>query len=243
MTKPRPFAKAGTVPGSSMTSVHGRTFVAITPNEVLLTTLSSARLSSYLQASEDDLSAALDLYVWNSQASAAFLEVLGILEVVVRNAWHMSLEVMSINQGGDARWYENGSGFLNKFSMKDIEEATGRLMNRHKNLSSNRIVSELNFGFWRFLFAKQYRTTLWPLAGKHAFPNLEPSQIRELSHAMGQLHNLRNRIAHHEPIHRRNLEKDFSECLWIIGGVCQVTKAWVESNSRVTEVLRNRPFR
>lgn len=188
MTKPRPFANAGTVPGSSMTSVHGRTFVAITPKEVLLSTLSSARMSSYLQASEDDLSAALDLYVWNSQASAAFLEVLGILEVVVRNAWHMSLEVMSINQGGDARWFENGSGFLNKFSMKDIEEATGRLMNRHKNLSSNR-------------------------------------------------------IAHHEPIHRRNLEKDFSECLWIIGGVCQVTKAWVESNSRVTEVLRNRPFR
>ena len=217
--------------------------MAIAVEEVLLSTLSSARMSSYLQASENDLSSALDLYVWNSKASAALLEVLGVVEVVVRNAWHMSLEAMSLNKCGVTRWFENESGHLNRHSMRDIEEAKDRLIKRNKNLSSNQIVSELNFGFWRFLFAKQYRTTLWPLAGKYAFPNLEPSQIPELSHAMGQLHNLRNRIAHHEPIHQRNLEKDFSECLWIIGGVSEVTKEWVERNSRVAEILRNRPFR
>lgn len=105
----------------------------------------------------------------------------------------------------------------------------------------NQLVAELNFGFWRFLVAKQYRTTLWPLAGKYAFPNIDPSQIQELSTVMGRLHDLRNRIAHHEPIHMRNLDRDFADCLWVIGGVCLTTKQWVESNSRVAGVLQERP--
>jgi hypothetical protein len=210
--------------------------------DVLVSKLSVARISNYLYACDDDLSAAITLYVWNSQISAAFLEVLGVVEVVVRNAWHENLQKMSIGHCGVPRWIENRNGQLNKYSMRDIDEAITRLTKRNRNLNMDQIVAELNFGFWRFLFAKQYRTTLWPMAGKHAFPNLNASQIGELSNAMGQMHDLRNRIAHHEPIHRRNLEKDYSDCLWIIGGVCQVTRAWVESNARVPEILRNRPI-
>jgi hypothetical protein len=130
---------------------------------------------------------------------------------------------------------------LNEYSQRDIEQATMRLEARGRRGNLDQVVAELNFGFWRFLVAKQYRTTLWPLAGKHAFPNIDPAEIQRLSEAMGGLHDLRNRIAHHEPIHMRDLERDLADCLWVIGAVCMTTRGWVEKHSRVADVLRERP--
>jgi hypothetical protein len=69
--------------------------------DVLISKLSVARISNYLYACDDDLSAAITLYVWNSQISAAFLEVLGVVEVVVRNAWHQELTKLSLRLNGN----------------------------------------------------------------------------------------------------------------------------------------------
>lgn len=50
-------------------------------SEVILQRLGPDRLTSYLNDSDNDLERALDLYAWNSQIAAAFLEDLGRLEV------------------------------------------------------------------------------------------------------------------------------------------------------------------
>lgn len=210
-------------------------------NEVLLERLSRTRLRSYLIAADGDLSNALLLYLWNTQVSAAFLEVLSTVEIVMRNSWHRHLQNASREKTGSSIWHEGYRVPLNDYSQRDLQQARERLKARGKVVNSDQVVAELNFGFWRFLVAKQYRTTLWPLAGKYAFPNIDPSQIQELSTVMGRLHDLRNRIAHHEPIHMRNLERDLADCLWVIGGVCLTTRQWVESNSRVVGVLQERP--
>ena len=210
-------------------------------DEVIQTRLSPARLNSYLKMTSGDLSNALALYIWNSKASAAFLEVIGAVEVVVRNSWNKQLQEASFRRTGSPMWHEKSRMQLNEYSQRDIEQATMRLEARGSRGNLDQVVAELNFGFWRFLVAKQYRTTLWPLAGKYAFPNIDPSQIQELSTVMGRLHDLRNRIAHHEPIHMRNLDRDFADCLWVIGGVCLTTRQWVESNSGVAGVLQERP--
>ena len=210
-------------------------------DEVIQTRLSPARLNSYLKMTSDDLSNALALYIWNSKASAAFLEVIGAVEVVVRNSWNKQLQEASFRRTGSPMWHEKSRMQLNEYSQRDIEQATMRLEARGSRGNLDQVVAELNFGFWRFLVAKQYRTTLWPLAGTYAFPNIDPSQIQELSTVMGRLHDLRNRIAHHEPIHMRNLDRDFADCLWVIGGVCLTTRQWVESNSGVAGVLQERP--
>ena len=210
-------------------------------DEVLLERLSQTRLHSYLIVTDGDLSNALLLYLWNSQVSAAFLEVLSSVEIVVRNSWHRHLQNASKEKTGSSIWHEGYRVPLNGYSHRDLQQARERLKARGKVANSDQVVAELNFGFWRFLVAKQYRTTLWPLAGKYAFPNIDPSQIQELSTVMGRLHDLRNRIAHHEPIHMRNLNRDLADCLWVIGGVCPITKQWVQSNSRVEGVLQERP--
>ena len=215
--------------------------MALEVNEVIQTRLSPARLHSYLKMTNGDLSNALDLYIWNGKASAAFLEVIGAVEVVVRNSWNKQLQEASFRRTGSRIWHEMSRMQLNEYSQRDIEQATLRLEARGRRGNLDQVVAELNFGFWRFLVAKQYRTTLWPLAGKHAFPNIDPAEIQELSTAMGRLHDLRNRIAHHEPIHMRDLERDLADCLWVIGAVCMTTRGWVEKNSRVAGVLGERP--
>jgi hypothetical protein len=215
--------------------------VASEIDEVIQTRLSPARLNSYMKLTSGDLSNALTLYIWNSRASAAFLEVIGAVEVVVRNSWNKQLQEASFRKTGSPMWHEKSRMQLNEYSQRDIEQATMRLEARGRRGNLDQVVAELNFGFWRFLVAKQYRTTLWPLAGKHAFPNIDPAEIQELSTAMGRLHDLRNRIAHHEPIHMRDLEKDLADCLWVVGAVCMTTRGWVEKHSRVAGVLQERP--
>jgi hypothetical protein len=76
--------------------------VASEIDEVLLERLSHTRLRSYLIAADGDLSNALLLYLWNSQVSAAFLEVLSSVEIVVRNSWHRHLQNASKEKTGSS---------------------------------------------------------------------------------------------------------------------------------------------
>ncbi|MEV5440916.1 hypothetical protein AB0K80_33680 [Streptomyces sp. NPDC052682] len=60
-----------------------------------------------------------------------------------------------------------------------------------------RVIAELSFGFWRSLLARQYKTKLWPgLAG--AFPHAPNRALETVEDPVKQLHEFRNRIAHHE---------------------------------------------
>ncbi|ELB86058.1 hypothetical protein Rwratislav_46905, partial [Rhodococcus wratislaviensis IFP 2016] len=54
------------------------------------------------------------------------------------------------------------------------------------------------FGFWRFLHSRSYEATLWTPSLRHAYPHQTP---RRRSDVYNHLNTLRNRIAHHEPIH------------------------------------------
>jgi histidinol-phosphate/aromatic aminotransferase/cobyric acid decarboxylase-like protein len=64
--------------------------------------LSPERLSTYLTAAGRDHSAALRLYVWNTQISAALYGPLQALEIIIRNAFHRELSTVY----GPA-WYDN----------------------------------------------------------------------------------------------------------------------------------------
>jgi len=62
-----------------------------------------------------------------------------------------------------------------------------------------KVVAELSFGFWRFLLARRYTASLWP-ALRPGFPYLPSADRRELEAPVTRLHQLRNRVAHHEPL-------------------------------------------
>ena len=64
--------------------------------------LSPERLSTYLAAAGGDHAAALQLYVWNTQISAALYGPLQALEIIIRNAFHRELATVY----GPA-WYDS----------------------------------------------------------------------------------------------------------------------------------------
>ncbi|CAB4712462.1 unannotated protein [freshwater metagenome] len=210
-------------------------------DETLRVRLSTDRLASYLTATSNHLPSALRLYEWNCSVSAALFELLGHVEITVRNALHDQLTSWCAEKGVSGHWFDNGHGLLLPPAMSDIEKAKQRLIRADKPIKPSAVVSELNFGFWRFLLTKRYRTTLWPAIGHRAFPNLGSRDPTTFFQRVQRLHDLRNRIAHHEPVHWRHLDRDFTDCLMAIRSVCEDTERWARDLSRVDYVLSQRP--
>ena len=219
-------------------------------SEIILQRLGPDRLTSYLVDCDNDLERALDLYAWNAQIAAAFLEDLGRLEVVLRNRFDEALTELTASSRLSLRWYDQAAlfpGRNSKHIVKAIAKAKLRAGHRVKQSPVQcEVIVELGFGFWRFLCAERYLTSLWSPALANQFPH-HPSpanavQIRaDVDSRMGRLHFLRNRVAHHKPIHRRALADDAATILELIQWMCADTHAWMAGLSRVPAVLASRP--
>lgn len=211
------------------------------PAEVLQRRLSAQRLGGYVEATAGDLDAAIELYEWNCAMSAALFEVLGDVEIIVRNALHDALTAWHARGPFAGEWYDNEHGLLAAREKTDVTTALLRLKRCRKPVSPGAVVAELNFGFWRFLLTKKYSSTLWPVIGRAAFPDISHRRPQLLWARMARLHDLRNRIAHHEPIHWRDIGLDLTDCLMVIRAVCPVSEAWSRDRARVLQVIAMRP--
>ena len=84
-------------------------------------------------------------------------------------------------------------------SQPPIELATKQLHERGKLPTADYVVSELSFTFWVALFANVYDQTLWR-TDLHRIFTPRTKNRHGLHDSLDRLRNLRNRIAHHEPI-------------------------------------------
>ncbi|QSB04797.1 hypothetical protein [Natronoglycomyces albus] len=174
------------------------------------------------------------LYDWNIAASAAFFADLHRFEVVLRNALHShAARVFSEN------WFDRPD-LLTERGRADVNKVKTRIRGP---ISSDAIVSELSFGFWRYLLSHRYEQTLWTPALRHGFPHLHPQARKEVERRVKYLNELRNRIAHCEPILRRDLEQDRNDLLLVVGWICPEARSWIESTSVVRQCLQARPGR
>jgi hypothetical protein len=184
---------------------------------------------------------ALQLYDWNAAVSAALFEMIGRVEVIVRNGIHEQLTSWNAAQSVGGWWFDNGHGYLRAEEFKAVEASKRRLILRYRRIVPDAMTANLGFGFWRRLLSDRYRTTLWPFAMRKAFPHLASADAPRLFAAMGQLHILRNRVAHHEPIHRRDLAADYAACGFVLGAVSPEVEAWATADARIPELLALRP--
>jgi len=211
----------------------------ITQETSVTAALSTERLAPYLRAMNGDHVKALELYEWNLVVSSAFFEMLAVLEVVLRNALS---ERLALRHGSlPGHWYENTLETFSAQASRDIVEARRRVALRHHRESSGRVVAELNFGFWKFLLAKRYEATLWTHCLRHAFPHLGPQSRAIVYGALDELHALRNRIAHHEPIHARDLSADVLTISRVLGWIDPHVRDWALGISRVVPLISVRP--
>lgn len=203
--------------------------------------LSHERFKPY-EATGGTIADGLRLYEWNTAASAAMYATLQALEVVLRNALHEQLTAWHVGSGHPGAWIDDHAKVLDQRRRDDISHARQRLRAAGRPITPVRVVSELPFGFWRYILASRYHDALWIPALRHAFRHRPQQTRRQIYDPLVRLHRLRNRIAHHEPIHGRNLAKDQAEALKILSAICPVTTSWVDQTSVVPGVLAGRPL-
>ena len=211
--------------------------------------ITPARLSAYLTTTSGDLQAAINLYDWNVAVGAALHEDLARFEVVFRNALDEQLVRYGSQQGWKQPWYLQPSLFPGKRTTRaraDITKARARATrNWQQPEVHGKVVAELSFGFWRYLCHNTYLTSMWVPALSAAFPlhrsSSDPFRVRrDVAPLVQGLNFLRNRIAHHEPIHRRNLTADHDNLLRITGWICEHCHQWLSSSSRTPLVIASR---
>lgn len=73
-------------------------------------------------------------------------------------------------------------------------------------LNAGQQIAQLTIHFWKRLFSSDYEATLWARSLKRLFPNKKLSRSDIAIH-LEAIYQARNRIAHHEPLYGRRLEK------------------------------------
>jgi hypothetical protein len=200
------------------------------------------RLTSYLAATGDDLDRAFALYEWNTRAAAGVLTTIAMTEVVVRNALDARLREWSLRQSPPGSWFDLAP--LDEHGRADLVTARTRATRYGRRPEVHgKVVAELSLGFWRFLLAPRYLTTLWMPATSKAFPRGAADLLqrsRDVEDRLQRLAFVRNRAAHHEPIHRRDLGADLDAAVELAGWICPDCAAWVAGQSPLAALARER---
>lgn len=165
--------------------------------------MTTARMGRYLGACNGNTRKAMTLYRKNLQLTQELFTVTGCFEVALRNA----IDAQSVLVLG-ADWLRNASapgGIFDtpqcRLTKDNINDAIGKL----HAYSHHKLVAELGFGFWRYMFA-QHQFNATGRIMLRVFPS-KPASTPAIQYnntyvfnQLAQINNIRNRMAHHEPI-------------------------------------------
>lgn len=201
------------------------------PPQDLERLFSAERLSTYIDHYGGDFAATIEMYRWNSAITAAFWEPIGHLEVALRNTLDDRLAARHRRLGRPGSWLDDPAQELSGRARLDIAGARDRVRQEGKRASDGQNISELSFGFWRFLITKKLTGLCPDLAS--GFPYAPDRQLRTIESPLARLHVFRNRLAHHQ----RVWSKRYEELLAIAGsrGHAQIVRP---PSQRTTMLVR-----
>jgi hypothetical protein len=202
--------------------------------------LSRPRLRPYLAASAGDTEQALKLYEWNSSISGAFYESLHYVEIGLRNAMDRRLTDWSRRGQTNLPWYLDPQVRLTPSTRQKVAVARTSATRGRRVEVHGKVIAELSFGFWWSLLAAEYNRRLWQPCLHSAFEG--PVRRGTLHSQLNELRLLRNRIAHHEPIHPQDLAGAYRRVLDVAGRISPLLRVRIESTTRVPAVLSGRPL-
>ena len=126
---------------------------------------------------------------------------------------------------------------LNKDDYSNISKVMRRLKGKDIRITSEHIVDNLSLSFWIKLLGKRYHETIWLKIIKYM--PVYPGRREDFYNKAREIRNLRNSIAHHGPIMRRNVIRDH-EYLGELTAILDPELAReVEKRSRVLDLLLN----
>lgn len=238
--------------------------LSVQERQALIKAISPNRLQTYTTAAAHTGCDVLDLYIWDRDLAAATIADVAILEVAMRNAMSIGLERLA----GQPDWYAVDIGLDNR-SIKAVTKAWGEVPAARRD--PGRVVAQLMFGFWRNLLETggavgegPRRTTanyedLWRAELHGAFPGGRAVATAQSAHftrtwtltVVKEVHALRNRAAHHEPLvngfpmpgENRRLTGDqgHQACLRLAALIDRDLAGWLAGNSHMARVLPTRP--
>ena len=94
--------------------------------------LSPPRVGTYVAANGGNLAAAVRLYRWNASVAAAFWEVLGHGEVVLRNVIHNELATHHQLRGDPGEWFDDPRGLLTQQALDDVRTPISPVITRRR---------------------------------------------------------------------------------------------------------------
>jgi hypothetical protein len=218
--------------------------------------ISAARLAPYLGKADGNESAAFGLYSYNLALSGAAYEALALVEVALRNAIDQQLRIWNATQTERATgrphasdWILDPSRLLDRLVGPHLGKArsraqqTARRRGRRSAPSHDDVLPHIYFGTWRYLLpdgdsGKQY---LWASALSLAFPALKGSVAR-LVRSVDGIYQLRNRVAHLEPILTRSqVRNQLRSMRFVMRSIDPPLEDWLNAVSRVEMVLADVP--
>jgi hypothetical protein len=210
--------------------------------------LSAPRHAVYLAAADGDTERALALYEWNAQLSAALHRDLAHLEVGLRNAYS---EVLATRWPGPPHWTSAGDKVFAPVYRRrggrrvDVNRQPRDLLQRALQAAggadapAGKVIAELPFGFWSYLSSAAHEKTLWVPCLHRAFP--AGTDRRDVDRPVGRLHQLRNRVAHHEPLLRTDVSGRLDDLIKVAGMISPELRRYLAATTTVTNWLAHRP--
>lgn len=170
------------------------------PNSQLYTAISSQRFNRYLLTCSNNRKKAEKLYRLNLRLSQKMYAVIGLFEVILRNSIDRHFNSLK-----GALWLEESvmqNGYLDvspgcEDSFHTVQEAIQKL---GIDYSHDKLIAKLTFGFWAYQFSKKE----FAAAGStllQIFPNRpHGTRQKDVFKSLIRINDIRNRIAHYEPI-------------------------------------------
>jgi hypothetical protein len=214
-----------------------------TQNEIqdLPDIFSAPRFATYLAEKNADRVAALELYKWNLDVSCAFFAPLQVCEVSIRNAISEAIELTY-----GPNWpYEQSFEIALPNPRRDYSPRANILQHRNQP-TTGKVIAELKFVFWQRMFTRRHDGAIWNHHLRTVLPYMDAGKtVQDLRHeafdTLQSIRDLRNRIAHHEPIFRRNIQQEYDRIKKIVGWRSAVAANWLDTVETVTPLMATKP--
>lgn len=216
--------------------------------EAIKLTLSPVRLGKYIEATkvngEERLIEAIKLYEYNTRLGEAFYGLLKDLEICLRNAINRTMTADEESPGVPRGpfWFDTNyvmkkrtESLLFPGEAEDILKARNRLREQGKTELADSIVALLSLGFWVMMTDSKYERRLWyPSELEKAFPNYQARTGRQperqpIYNRLNNLRQLRNKVAHHEPVFAYNANQVLEAIFETMDWMCIHTANWARA--------------
>lgn len=165
--------------------------------------MTPARMNRYRIACRGDTRKAMTLYRKNLQLTGEMFMVISCFEVALRNA--IDAQAAQI-LGND--WLRDAAmtgGIFDNSKCRLTRDNINGVISKLKIYTHQKLVAELGFGFWRYMFAQhQFNATgrillrIFP-SKPLSTPAIQYNNVYVFNQ-LALLNNIRNRLAHHKPI-------------------------------------------